>query len=575
MNLLVQLLCFSISITAISDDKPEILSDQDLKDKFLTVVRDNEVEKRLEQSTEFNECIKGNKFDSDEAVRKANAQKAEQCFQKKLSGKSPEELQKLSQQFQLENFGLVNSSNTKDITEYFGDKLYKAMTGIDRRDQKQKDTFKNRKMVKQKDFIELYHHHISKSVMYEISRFCFENLRSKTSSAGSSSFAEHWSNHLTGSGPLGIPLDQIDDSGSGGFGIDSASSKETKTSYDAIFKGISGQGNLPTNRLGDFYGFCIQAIPKLCEQFRGDSSKPGAKACLVQDKLKKIRTAISNTGKIKEYFDTSYVGGSIIKLKDQQIESFVPEGDNSYSNLTDITSFDILEGGKNSDDHRSKLAEECLKTPEKSECEKFITTDDSRSKVEFNTDLTERLQKQTEIARILELKKGDQKKLQDYLTEKGYLELASKIEKNPNTDIEKEIAEIFDAKREATLKSISEKIGKRQLSKEDAKDKSIVEESIKSAAEDTVTERARISQVVLFNNIILGFVDAQNKQTKETKRYVNAWRREEQSLESDAKGKIDENLFAGFKQTISSDKNSTSGSEIVQVDGLLDVVLGK
>jgi len=570
MSIIIKII-FLMSINVFSDDAPEIMSDEDLKKKFLTVVKDNEIEKKLEQSSEFNNCIKGNKFDPDQAVRQKHVADAEQCFQKILSGKSAEEIQRLSEQLELPNFGLVSGQNSNEIKEYLGDKLYKAMTGIDRRDKNQKDTFKNRKLVKQKDFIELYYHHISKSVMFEISRFCFENLRLKTG-ASTDSFTDHWGSYLKGSVSISISLASLDDSGDGGFGIQSSSLKDTKSSYDAIFKGIAGQQKMPTARLGDFYTFCLKTIPQLCDQFKKDKNKPGSKACLVQDRLQKIRTAIANTEKVKANFDSNYVGGTGIS-PDNIIQVFDPTGDNSYSNLTEITSYDILEGGKTGNDDRANLAADCLKNQTQQDCQKFITIDDSRLNIEFNTELSERLQKQAEIARI-EALKGDQVKLEKYLTDKGYLDLASKLKQNPNTDIKTEIGLIFDAKREATLKAIKDKIGKRQMTKDEAKIKTAVEANIKSAAEDELTERARMSQVVLFNNIILGFVDAQNKKTGKTQRYVNSWRREEKSLESDAKGKIDENLFDGFKQTISGSNNSTTGEEVVQVDSLLELVLG-
>ncbi len=569
LGLIIFFLSFSLNAK-------EILSEEDLKDKFISVVKDNEIETKLQNSSEIQECIKSSKFDpkDNDQQRKKKAEDAEKCFGDKLGKQDPEKLKELADQFQLESFGLIKNKTTKEITEYFTDKLHKAMTGVDRKAKRNEESlkFKNRKLVDQEDFIKLYSNHLTQSVLFEISKYCFENLRN-AGATSTTSFAEHWGNFdLTG---------PVTDLGNGEFSKN-INTTDTKSSYDGIFKGIVGNGTIPTQKLNDFFKFCMAQIPKLCETFekcvkdgRGNCSL-GSNSCLVKSKLQEARKVVNDTKKIEELFKKDLTGGTSINLGDDSPQHFRASGENSYINLSSITSYDILEGGKLEDDERLKLAEKCSKEPEDPDCEKFIVIDDSKNKSEFNADLAERLKKVAEIKKIKEL---DNKNLEEYLKEQGYLELAEKAKSGAlnKDEIANEIEKIFNAKREATLSALSSKIGKRQMTEEEANKKDNSTDPKKSAiqenAEEVVKERARMSQVVLFNNILTSFVEATEEKTNKVRKFGATWKKEQESLENDAKGKVDESLFAGFEQSF-DDNSGSEGGESANIDSLLNAVLG-
>jgi hypothetical protein len=550
----------------------EILSDEDLKDKFVTVVKDNEIEKQLQSSSEVQECLQKAKFDpkEDKTKRNEKAKEAEKCFAEKLKKQGPEKLKELSSQLQLENFGLINSSSAKEITEYLTDKLHKAMTGVDRKEQKRREAFnlKNKKIVDQKDFFELYTNHLAKNVMFEISRFCFEHLRIAGGN-NDTSFASHWGSILNDSKAINVP---VNDNGNGEFGKDIDVS-DTKTSYEGMFKGITGSGNFSTKRMGDFFNFCTSQIKPLCDKFKTDPSI-GANACLTLGRLQNARKVIKDTEKVKEIFEKEMSAGALLELN-QTPNFFVAQGETSFDNLTSITSYDVLEGGKIEDSERLKMAEKCSKQPESPECEKFLVIDDSLAKVEFNTQITESFKKQAEIARIIEMQKQkDNKKLKEYLEDQGYFDLAKNIDSLDEATITSELEKIFDAKTSATLKQISEKVGKRQMSEEDSKDPKTKESNIQQTADETLKERARMAQVVLFNNILVSFVEAEEKSTGKKRKYGTSWKREKLSLETDAQGKVDESLFSGFEQSF-QDSSEGSGNESITDVSFLDAILGK
>jgi hypothetical protein len=454
--------------------RPEILTDQGLSNGVVSVLKDIEVEGALGRSTEFNDCIGKDQFDPKDSAdnRKKKAEKAEECFKNKLAkNKDPEALKKLSSSLGLVKHGLIPSQNRKEITEYLSNKLYKSMTGIDRKAQQTAEMlkFSNRKMIDQKVFVDLYSMHLSKSVIFEISRFCFENFR--LAGGLGTTFADHWSDYFK----KGIVPIDFTDEGDGGFGSqDMGETSDTQKAYEAMFNGITAGKDLDTDKLGSFFEMCANQIAPLCQVFKDvkdkdtNPNKKGANACLTEDRLQKIRKAISDTKAIQAQFDNDLTGGAQLSLDNNaQVNHFIPEGENSLDQLSSVTSHDFLEGGKTDDDY-DKL--DCISTPDHADCEKFIQIGDSRQKAEQVVDLNLRLQKEVEMARIRAI---DASSIEQYLEENGYLSLLEKYKAGSLTTdkIEEEIGKAFDAKRVASLDAIKNKLGSRQLSEDELQGK--------------------------------------------------------------------------------------------------------
>ena len=582
------MLILPLSLYAISAmAAPEILTDKELSNKFVSVLKDVEVENLLAGSTEFNECRKKNEFDPkvSAAEREKKAKSAEECFKEKLSRKNTKDLQELSNNLGLQSYGLVQSNNVKAISSYLGDKMYKAMTGIDRKDKENKDMlkFENRKLIDQKVFIQLYTTQLGKSALFEISRFCFENLRLKNAPADSDKdFVKYWGKVLANPNATV----EVVDTGSGGFG-EITNTTDEGAIYKDIFKGISADANFNVDQLGGFFDFCSGKIRPLCDEFEkapkesSDDKMPvGANACLTKEKLQNIRKAISSSELVKEQFEKDLSGGFAVSLDNGLKAKFYDRGKSdeskSLDNLTNVASIDMLKGGTT--EGQEDMAAKCAKEPERKDCEGYLVVDDSRQKVEHAADMDLRMKKEMEKARVREIKKDNGKGLEEYLTDNGYFDLLEKWNNDKNLNIEEEIDKIFEAKRIATLGAIQNKLGKRQVSEDEITKKGLdkkelTEVNVKEAQE----ERARLAQVVLFNNIItshLKLVKKEGDTEVEVGRNVNAWKKEQQGLEN-AK-QIDQELFAGIKNSIKPDEGGGGAKDnsIVGI-GMLDSILGK
>lgn len=568
-------------------EKPEILSDQELSKKMVSHIKDAEVEKKLSSSTEFADCMKDVKFDpnADQAAQNAKALEAETCFRKKLEGKQDKEaLKKLSESMSLDSFQLVNTKDNKAIVDYFGDKIYKALTGVDRKAEKEKSMmkFENRKNIDQKTFFELYKNHISKTALFEISRYCFENVRqydgSKEVPPGGKTFEEYWTGH-------DIVEAKVTDTGTGtgtnGFGALDVS--DTDKAFQSMLSGIT-KNSANGAVLGKFFTACFTVIDPLCKSFKtsvGNNSaladstavQRGAASCITQSRLAATRKALADTKKTLELFNDpkAFAGGVAVGYdKGRSGEFYKPTAGNDIDTIATVSSTDFLEGGRQKDSKEEKIAKECAASPEAPDCDKFLIIDDSLAKAEFATNLQYRAKKETELARLRAIKDNDKKSLETYLEENGYLDLLDKVKKGENVDIEREVGAAFDAKRIAAISNIQQKMGSRQIRESDTRDKGLLK---KASAKEQSEERARMAQVVMFNNIVLAYVDAytQDKQGKKKEmRYDGGLKAEVNALEKQSK--VDGNLFAGFKQGLSGGSNSPS-SGIEELD-FLDSILG-
>ncbi|HXH73403.1 MAG TPA: hypothetical protein VNJ08_00445 [Bacteriovoracaceae bacterium] len=575
--------CVLLPLSVFAAKGDEILSDKDLKDRWVSIAKDTEVEKTLEQTSEFKKCIKDSKFDAKDTddIRQKKGVAAEDCLKKELdTTKDKTKLAKLSDALGLESYGLVESKDKAAITDYLTNKLHKAMTGVDRKalSAEQAMKFENRKLIDQKIFIDLYTNHISKSVLFELSRYCFENFRLNKGKSDLT-FMDHWKDLLNNPKSHGFTIASVNDLGDPDFGAEI--DPDPKKAYDGMFKGITGPGGANVDNLGEFFAFCTSQMQPLCKLFKdpltGASASTvsttatkgtsGAASCLALSKLQAAKKGIADSKLIQKQFEDDFTGGNTVGAKG---DFFQATGENSIDNLTNITSSDFLKGGANEKD--SEEAKDCALHPEKKECDKFLAIGDSRAKVEHGVEISLRLKKEVEVARIRAIKDDDAKSIEKYLEDNGYTELLIKYKagKLTSDQLEIEMGKIYDAKRVALLDSIKLKLGDRQLSEDEVKDtKGGRDALVQKNAKEVSKERGRMAQVVLFNNILTSHLETTDKGSGKKSTYKSGWAREENDLK--VVGDVDENLFKDFKQ--SSKGDDAGGSGAIQDIQFLDSIL--
>ena len=471
-----KLILFLIVIPVLAFGQKKEVSDKDIEKQFLTVVKDVEVEKMLDKTSEFNDCRKMNEFKpkdtKDQRDEKLND--ATKCFEEQLTKKTDTKaLQNLADSLRLENYGLIKSKNVSDITKYLSQKMHKSLTGVDYDDKNTK--WGHQKIVDQKVFIDLYTNQLIKSALFEVSRFCFENLELKSKSKEKESFSSYWfpANQrvmITKQDPK-YPNDRdkkiadisnLSDTGSSSFlnMADTADLTKKEDVLKHLQKAITSTDTQP-DHYKQFFPFCQSSITQLCEDFRQDASvkmaslnktkdtstindtattkgkgmSRGANACLTMEKLQSIRTTLANTEKVAKQFDE--MGEDKNKFALQMIESpnlyqrGKGKNEDSLDEITTFTSSDMLEEG--GDDRISEL-QKCQSNATSDDCKAYLVEGDSLDKAINNVESEMNFKRQIEIARVIKME-GKIDDLKKYLTDNGHFDLLEKLEKNPQYDI--------------------------------------------------------------------------------------------------------------------------------------------
>lgn len=553
----------------------EMLSDQDLKKKFVAEVKDAEVEGMLSRTKEFTDCFQKYKYEEGKSAENTkNVDDAQKCFADKLKqGRDAKQLQELSSKLNLETYGLVKSKNVADITEYLTDKIYKAMTGYSRKESDRKKLieslkFGNRKMIDQRIFIDLYITQLGKSALQEMTRYCFEDLRDSSSTG--TTFEDHWANAIS----RDFKQTTFSDDGDGSFIKSHQDQGDVEKNYQSILNTIAKNSSINAI-LPRFWEVCKEQLNQLCKEFEEEKTKKiGGRSCIVKGKLQEARKAIAQSEKVSEQFKKMSTADMALMLDKGQVAKFydpTKDPNASIDKLTTQSSVDLMEG--NADDEVKRLAEECKNNPTKPECEKFYVEGDSE-KAAYDLAMQMNLKKEIEKARIKELMRVKGQALEDYLKENGYHELAQNVN-DPN--LEKKIGEVFEARKKAAIDDIVNKVGKRQASAEQIKKGTVKKEDVvKVNAEETLSERARLAQVVLFNNIILSSLDLLDDQKNKIGKNISGLEREVQDISSKAPN-MQSQFFDNMKSTTKNGSGGAGAAQSSQLGALdlIDSILGK
>ena len=549
--------------------------------KFLTIVKDVEVERLLGNSAEFNECRDMGKFVKDSPDQAARLVKAKDCFNEKIKSKDSASLKRLAEGLKLQDYGLIKSKNVNDITEYLTKKMHKSLTGVDL-DAKNSGNQKweDQKIVDQTVFVELYKNQLAKNALFEISRFCFENLRLKSGSTATD-FTTYWKGNMPTAVDGVLPVSGLTDEGVDNIFF-SGTIKDTdlndeKEVYAKLVSGLTpGKQPIDAKLYGDFFSFCTQAIKPMCDDFKANvKAKPpiGANACLTFNKLESIRTTLRNTEKVAKQFDEMEDKGTfaIQMIKNPKVyQNGKGAGEESLDELTSVGSADFLNNSKAQNDKLKDLETQCATDSTGNDCKQFLQIDNGKERALNDLEMDIQLKQEIEVARV---KKLNGQSLKDYLKENRHFDLLEQLEKGNLKDdqIEAKITEFYEAKKIAEMNALKSKIGNRQVSEKDAGNDATKAGLITGNIKDSKEERARLAQVVMFNNIITSQLSLTNKDKKDLGRNVSGWNKEKAGLDK-IQG-IDSTIFEGIQS--SADKNGVKTKESIADVGFLDSILGE
>jgi hypothetical protein len=461
----------------------------------------------------------------------------------------------------------------------------------------------------------MYTSQLVKTALFEVSRFCFENLRVATKS-NDSVFSSHWSmsDIKTVTDPqtgaikgmaVKADLGQITDNGLPSFFKTVTDVNDKKQVYKDILGGLTQGAKLDPKQYEYYFGFCQTALPLLCQQFKDDVAanttntttevsiggkiaaakgaaatsnlKAGGNACLTLERLKSIRTAMKKTEDVAKQFEEMGEKKGDFALQMIKNPKFYQRGkggagEDSLDEISSASSSDMLQDDKGN--NLDQLETDCKNGGSgKKECDEFLVIGDSLDSAIQNVETEMNLKRELEVAQIAELK-NKPADLEKYLEENGHYDLLAKIKTPPvGFDIEKEIAAIYNARKIAEIENLKSKLGKRQISEDDVRNTTagknlLIDGNIKDAKE----ERARLAQVVMFNNIITSQLQLYDQSGAKVGRNVNGWNKEMEGMKSS--NTYDDTLFTGVQQ-IANDEGNKGDDTTISGGDIIDSILGK
>lgn len=598
-KLLVSLIYLLGSVSAIAAGSGtgtgEMLSDRQLSNKFIATIQESKIEKQLTGASEFTTCQKLTPLKSGEDNTK-NIEAIQKCFTDKLKGKSVKQLGELSDKLGLQSYGIVQSKSAKDITSYLSKKINKALTGTDpdEKDLKamiESSKFKNHNVIDQQLFFKLYQTQLGKNVLFEISRFCYNDLGNTNAPSAPTTFKEYWNggsdfyNFVMNLSPDQLKSNEkaiqgfiqdgsikaSDEDKVARFNIKVDSSKDNKDQLDSI---VSNFTTLDQAFSENFFTFCSRLIKPMCMIFQDNTSKDkdntnmlGAKACLTQARLEQYRKALAKTS---EYVDKlSKDADTDMSWAIAGMKIYDGKGDNSIDAITSISSTDILKS--QSKEYKAKIenfdSAKCAASPELADCEVFSDSKQDQFEID-NVNLKMSIRDAAELARIEEMVKNNDKNLEQYLTDNGYADLVDKVKNGKTDEIAGLLSKKFDAKKAAYLKELGGKVAPYQVS--DTEDKASKAES---AMESVKAQQGNLAQLVMFNNIISSSFELKNSKGDSLGRNTSGIDREYK----DAKALgLDNDVFSNIRDTGSTGQPQNNNNQNNSITGLqfLDSILG-
>jgi hypothetical protein len=583
---------------------------QDEANLHLAAVKEKDVEKQVLNSSLFKDCK-----DAAEAVKDAQQrnQQIRECFGGKIDSQNDEEIQNLAQNFDLNSFDVLKSQDSKEVRNYFKERLNVAIYGPNYHEEK----LKKLKIVDQRTYLELYKTQLGKNILLDVSTYCLENLRDKNSKSiapacNKNPKGQKWEGCFTtdkeGKKAVNFPAGGADSFWRNLTEV----TYDPNTSSDEIEKISKQDFERGAEYLNAKFQLCSLSINKMCQRYEcnntvttasdpetiaecstlnsnwkpnsatddnttnnekyslGENKTDGRIACTVMKKLRAYRKAIISTGDLEAEFD---------KLKDKQ--NFITnvsqysgkgQGEKSIDEITSISSKEITENAKiqsiqGSENKAKEFKEDCESNPNfVGDCSRYVIDETKIANIEVEFEAATALK----LKEIESLKNSNNlEQLEKYLLDNGMNQQAEKLAKNELS--QEEITEIiknkFKAERMAVLNNLKEQLNRRSSAKSDA----VLSANIESDIKD---KKNRLDNIFHYSNIITSFLEIEDSQgnISKNRNSLDIERQGMQNFGNQASQSGSEDYFIELSKD--AQENSSAGSATNVDLGIIDLILG-
>jgi hypothetical protein len=531
----------------------------ELSNRFVTSIKEAEIDSKMLQVEQIKQIVEKNKItDADVKIGSTATQPkidaAKQEFEQAFATLNEDQVKQLSEKLNLDSYGFVKGKESKAMMEFFSKRIQNAVYGTGATGQALQ--LKEKVAVDHKIYNELYITQLGKNILLEISNYCYNNISPDGTAAPASTAAfNKWVEILGFNSPanqkckLNDPRDNLAgclSSVSDTVAATSASGT-TPDPYLELSQKLAGLANKDAPKiLHDMFVLCTRLIPHLCESNAycnaadktpwindklmtaytcPSDKKKGEISCVVQSRLKTHRTNLEIAKKSKEQYERDYDETKDPKFKigldkDRAKYDLTVRGEKSIESISALTSQDLNElAEKVSKETEDKFTQEqCENAPESKECEIFFSNAEQATRLK-NSQLGYTAATELEKKRI-DLLKTDETKLKEYLTQKGYTDLAAQLSSANLNNIVAIAKERFAAEREASFASMSAAFERKQILDPNNKTANAV---VATKAKDEIKSKtSQTTQLMLFNNVVTSYLQIETNGKRSTNSQVLA-----------------------------------------------------
>ncbi len=591
------------------------LNYEQLKNRFITTVKEARIDGDFLQVPQVRECLEKNTITLEElktnsaAVKKKQKDSA-QCLRDKFKDLDPAAIEELGRKLELQPYGIVKGTSSGEIVNYFANRLATALYGKGNDGKPQ--PLRLEKMVDQKVFADLYESQLGKNILLEISQYCAERLHLVAGAGSPNRFDDIAKINLSDT-TLAFSWTDIPPASSSSSTPAGSPPPDVFEKFMTDVFGVSSTPPRPEvakNRLGAIFDRCTGMIPILCKQYEGCSCRykksqdpsftcddsagnscpagveptAGRHSCHVFARLRGYRVNLEGIkvvqGQLREVQDQSdkrMIGRELHK-RNEYDASRARDGE-TVDDLTSLTSTDVdqviaKERIKREEDAFQRA--QCEQTPENPECERFLYTEEETLNF-ANASIGYQAATELELKKISDLAE-DEKKLETFLMTKGYFELAEELKngKKTSTQVVEAARQKFETEREATFKEMEAAFERKQVvANNGPRTKQQKTADIKA---DISQQGDRLKRLMHFNNVVTSFMqvkkrDASGKET-DAGSNIRALERELRTAQSSGQASDSLKFFSDLASAAGSSSISSTESPLVDLT-FLDSILGK
>ncbi len=537
--------------------------------RHISTVVESRITRQFTEVPQISECAKNHKVTKEmiedptrlDEVR-LKQQAASNCVRDKLASVSDEDLEKMSAELGLKQHGLIKGTGAKAVTDYFATRFSRVFYVKD----------KNNKdiplVLDQKMFFDLYESQLGKSVLLEISNFCFNHVTIKGDSGRDRKDvfdllnSTHSELTSTNASTIAGGVRKFSDAGKPPSSPAPVTAGSTPQPQDPnkIYEDFLAQvvvvanGATPTQaqkeRLQKIYESCGRLIVPMCKVFedcncyyrKTTSSNPasitctgsisasnygsecfdapnsttpivspqiGSSACHIAGRMRAHRSNLTAVNKQQDLLSDK----SLYLTEDEKGFKQGERGPKRYQggeqSLDDLTSLSSKEIDQIT--AQKEFNTNCESNPDDETCKDYLYGADESAKFK-NTTASYSAATQIEVEKLKRLGTQSTDELKKFLTAKGYLDLIKSLEGGNGVqpmspqDVVNQAIQRFEAQRDATFAEMGKAFEKNQLA--GSTDKNLKIQKIKKDYEKRPEE---FKQLMLFNNVVTSFLKVEKK----------------------------------------------------------------